>query len=189
MSCFLNRQLITLLSTLGVQDDVFKEKQRFFIRELEATLNDPFKAQNALDLISSGEITNILKELLSCGYEPNVEPFVAMMLRMFKEVQLMELRTKTRILIPDGRSLMGYLDETGTLEYGQVFLQCSGTRHGQYFYDSVTLSGKRFIVEEQVVVGKSPCLHPGDVRVLMAVDVLALHRMVDCVVFPQKGPR
>ncbi|CAN6700342.1 unnamed protein product [Malus baccata var. baccata] len=187
--CFLNRQLITLLSTLGVQDDVFKEKQRFCIRELEATLNDPFKAQNALDLISSGEITNILKELLSYGYEPNVEPFVAMMLRMFKEVKLMELRTKTRILIPDGRSLMGCLDETGTLEYRQVFLQCSGTRHGQFFYDSVTLSGKRFIVEEQVVVGKSPCLHPGDVRVLMAVDVLALHHMVDCVVFPQKEPR
>ncbi|TQD89626.1 hypothetical protein C1H46_024761 [Malus baccata] len=175
--CFLNRQLITLLSTLGVQDDVFKEKQRFCIRELAATLNDPFKAQNALDLISSGEITNILKELLSYGYEPNVEPFVAMMLRMFKEVKLMELRTKTRILIPDGRSLMGCLDETGTLEYRQ------------FFYDSVTLSGKRFIVEEQVVVGKSPCLHPGDVQVLMAVDVLALHHMVDCVVFPQKGPR
>ncbi|KAM1463068.1 hypothetical protein ACFXTO_048026 [Malus domestica] len=172
-----------------VADDVFKEKQRFCIRELEATLNDPFKAQNALDLISSGEITNILKELLSCGYEPSVEPFVAMMLRTFKEVQLMELRTKTRILIPDGRSLMGCLDQTGTLEYGQVFLQCFGTRHSQFFYDSVTLSGKRFIVEEQVVVGKSPCLHPGDVRVLMAVDVLALHHMVDCVVFPQKEPR
>ncbi|KAM1463069.1 hypothetical protein ACFXTO_048026 [Malus domestica] len=136
-----------------------------------------------------GEITNILKELLSCGYEPSVEPFVAMMLRTFKEVQLMELRTKTRILIPDGRSLMGCLDQTGTLEYGQVFLQCFGTRHSQFFYDSVTLSGKRFIVEEQVVVGKSPCLHPGDVRVLMAVDVLALHHMVDCVVFPQKEPR
>nr|XP_028964410.1 probable RNA-dependent RNA polymerase 1 [Malus domestica] len=112
-----------------------------------------------------------------------------MMLRTFKEVQLMELRTKTRILIPDGRSLMGCLDETGTLEYGQVFLQCFGTRHSQFFYDSVTLSGKRFIVEEQVVVGKSPCLHPGDVRGLMAVDVLALHHMVDCVVFPQKEPR
>ncbi|KAF2305658.1 hypothetical protein GH714_007313 [Hevea brasiliensis] len=39
--CFLNRQLITLLSTL-----------------------DPLRALEALDLMSSGEITNILKEML-----------------------------------------------------------------------------------------------------------------------------
>ncbi|KAF8021156.1 hypothetical protein BT93_G1553 [Corymbia citriodora subsp. variegata] len=41
----------------------------------------------------------------------------------------------------------------------------------------------------KVVVTKNPCLHPGDVRVLTAVDVPALCHMVDCVVFPQKGQR
>jgi len=39
------------------------------------------------------------------------------------------------------------------------------------------------------VVAKCPVLHPGDVRRFKAVDCLALHHIVDCVVFPQKGER
>ena len=47
----------------------------------------------------------------------------------------------------------------------------------------------KHIVKGKVVVAKNPCLHPGDVRILRAVDVPSLHHMVDCVVFPQKGRR
>ncbi|KAJ9135705.1 hypothetical protein P3X46_032857 [Hevea brasiliensis] len=134
--CFLNREVITLLSTLGVRDRVFESKQE------EA-------------------------EMLLCGYKPSTEPFLSMMLRTFRAAKLFDLRTKTRIFLPKGRAMMGCLDETGTLEYGQVFVQ--------YSY----LAGK-------VVVAKNPCLHPGDVGVLKAVDVPALHHMVDCIVFPRK---
>ncbi|KAK4364903.1 hypothetical protein RND71_016261 [Anisodus tanguticus] len=38
-----------------------------------------------------------------------------------------------------------------------------------------------------VVIAKNPCLHPGDVRFLEAVDVPSLHHLYDCLVFPQKG--
>ncbi|XP_041014135.1 RNA-dependent RNA polymerase 1-like [Juglans microcarpa x Juglans regia] len=191
--CFLNRQLITLLSTLGVKDNVFENKQRQAIEQLDAILRDPLKAQEALDLMSPGENTNILKEMLMCGYKPDAEPFLAMMLQTFRASKLLELRTKTRIFIPDGRAMMGCLDETGTLEYGQVFVQFSGTRHKQSFNDSSMFgnhgSDQHFLVTGKVVVAKNPCLHPGDVRVLRAVNVPALHHLVDCVVFPQKGLR
>lgn len=40
-----------------------------------------------------------------------------------------------------------------------------------------------------VVITKNPCMHPGDVRKFEAVDVEELHHIVDCVVFPAKGPR
>ncbi|KAI6677198.1 hypothetical protein NL676_037994 [Syzygium grande] len=159
--CFLNRQVITLLSTLHVPDHVFEQKQKNAVDQLNAILVDPLRAQEALDLMSPGENGNILKEMLKCGYKPDAEPFLSMMLRTFRATKLFELRTKTRIFLPEGRSMMGCLDETRTLEYGQ---------------------GK-------VVVAKNPCLHPGDVRVLTAIDVPALHHMVDCVVFPQKGKR
>ncbi|CAL5428108.1 unnamed protein product [Camellia sinensis] len=191
--CFLNRQLITLLSTLGVRDHIFEKKQREAIEELNTILTDPLMAQEALELMSPGENTNILKEMLLCGYKPDAEPFLSMMLRAFRAAKLLEIRTKTRIFVPRGRSMMGCLDETRTLEYGQVFVQISGVGHRPFYDNSLLMLGgcgsdqHNRIVEGKVVIAKNPCLHPGDVRVLSAVNVPALHHMVDCVVFPQKG--
>ncbi|CAN6727693.1 unnamed protein product [Malus baccata var. baccata] len=188
--CFLNRQLITLLSTLGVPDHVFQRKQRQALNQLEGVLTDPSRAKEALETIFQGEVTDVLKEMLSCGYKPDAEPFLSLTLQAFCASKLMELRTKTRIFVSNGRSMMGCLDETGTLEYGQVFVQCSqrvistGSAHS-----NTTSSEEKFVVDGNVVVARNPCLHPGDVRVLTAVDVPALHHMVDCVVFPQKGKR
>jgi RNA-dependent RNA polymerase len=191
--CFLNRQLITLLSTLGVQDYVFEEKQREAVEQLDAILTDPLRAPEALDLMSPGENTNVLKEMLMCGYRPDSEPVLSMMLQTFRASKLSELRTKTRIFIPDGRAMMGCLDETRTLEYGEVFVQFSANRHRQLYNDfsmcSSSGSDQHFVVKGKIVVAKNPCLHPGDVRVLKAVNVPALHHLVDCVVFPQKGFR
>ena len=92
--CYLNRQLITLLSTLGIRDDVFEKKQREAVDQLNTILTDSLKAQEVLDLMSSGEITNVLKEMLICGYKPNKEPFLSMMLQMFRASKLLELRLK-----------------------------------------------------------------------------------------------
>ncbi|XAR72184.1 RNA-directed RNA polymerase [Bertholletia excelsa] len=132
--------------------------------------------------------------MLLCGYKPDCEPFLSMMLQTFRAAKLLELRTKTRIFVPKGRAMMGCLDETRTMEYGQVFVQISGAgcmpSCGSSLVPSSSDLGQRTrIVEGTVVVAKNPCLHPGDVRVLRAVNVPALHHMVDCVVFPQKGMR
>ncbi|KAJ4710077.1 RNA-dependent RNA polymerase [Melia azedarach] len=177
--CFLNRQLITLLSTLGVGDNVFERKQKDCVAQLDAVLTNPVKAYEALELMSSGENTDVLKELLTCGYKPDSEPFLSMMLQTFRASNLLDLRMRTRIFVQNGRAMMGCLDETGTLEYGQVFAQ----------YSVNNQSGQFNIVKGNVVVAKNPCLHPGDMRVLTAVDVPALHHMKDCVIFPAKGKR
>lgn len=191
--CFLNRQLITLLSTLGVKDHVLEKKQREAISQLDKILTDPLRAHEALELMAPGENTNILRELLKCGYKPDSEPFLSMMLHAFRASKMLDLRLKARIFIPSARSMMGCLDETNTLEYGQVFVQLSGACRRQLYDDSELFyenySDKTFILETMVVVAKNPCLHPGDIRVLKAVDVPALHHMVDCVVFPQRGRR
>lgn len=193
--CFLNRQLISLLSTLGVKDHVFEKKQKEAVDQLDMILKDPLRAQEALDLMYPGENANILKDMLSCGYKPDAEPFLSMMLQTFRASKLLDLRIKTRIFVRGGRSMMGCLDETRTLEYGQVFVQFSGYGRRAFYDDSLPMYGdsgldhRTHIVEGKVVVAKNPCLHPGDVRVLRAVNVPALHHMVDCVVFPQKGTR
>ncbi|XP_043704234.1 probable RNA-dependent RNA polymerase 1 [Telopea speciosissima] len=184
--CFLNRQIITLLSTLGVRDHIFQEKQRHVVDKLDVILTDPLKALEALEQMSPGENSNVLKEMLMCGYEPDAEPFLSMMLQTFRAAKLHELRTKTRIFVPNGRSLMGCLDETGTLEYGQVFVQVSSIWR---MFGGNESDQQKIIVKGNVTVAKNPCLHPGDVRVLQAIDVPALNHMVNCIVFPQKGAR
>ncbi|KAI3467225.1 hypothetical protein Pfo_023888 [Paulownia fortunei] len=192
--CFLNRQIITLLSTLGVRDHVFEKKQQEAVAQLDDILVDPLTAVEALDLMPPGENTDILKEMFKCGYKPNGEPFLSMMLQTFCSSKLLDLRVKARIFVPQARQMMGCLDETGTLEYGQVFVQfsCAGRRR---FYEVAIMNDDdksteyNYIVKGKVVVAKNPCLHPGDVRVLKAIDVPALHHMVDCVVFPKKGTR
>uniref|UniRef100_A0A7N0TG81 RNA-dependent RNA polymerase n=1 Tax=Kalanchoe fedtschenkoi TaxID=63787 RepID=A0A7N0TG81_KALFE len=177
--CFLNRQLITLLSTLGVNDLVFERKQKQIVDQLNTILTHPMKALEVLDLMAPGENTNILKEMLLVGYKPDAEPFLSMMLSTFRALKLLELRTKSRMFVQNGRAMMGCLDETRTLKYGQVFVQYSAAGYGPYISS----------VQGKVVVAKNPCLHPGDVRVLTAIDVPALRHMVDCVVFPQCGVR
>ncbi|KAG2653844.1 hypothetical protein PVAP13_1NG415300 [Panicum virgatum] len=177
--CFLNRQLITLLSTLGVSGNVFELKQEEAVRQLNRMVTEPQAASEAIELMPMGEVTNVVKELLSCGYQPDHEPYLSTLLQTFRASKLLELKTKSRIFIKHGRAMMGCLDETRTLNYGQVFIQASNRADDH----------DKFVVTGKVVVAKNPCLHPGDVRVLHAVDVPDLHHMFDCVVFPQQGPR
>lgn len=193
--CFLNRQLITLLSTLGIKDHIFETKQEAAVKELDEILTDPTRALEAIEMMYAGEITNVMKEMLFCGYRPNTEPFLSMLLQTFRASKLLELRTKSRIFVRKGRAMMGCLDETRTLEYGQVFVQISRTgssgfsNNGFNDYGGSESDHNSYVVTGKVIVAKNPCLHPGDLRVLLAVDVPDLHHMIDCVVFPQKGKR
>jgi RNA-dependent RNA polymerase len=192
--CFLNHQIITLLSYLGVSDQVFEKKQKETVDQLNAILTDPLSAREALEFMFPGEIPNILKEMLTVGHKPDEEPFLSMMLQVLRASTLMDLRQRARIYIPNGRSMMGCLDETRTLKYGQVFVQISRFSKQLASDPSLKFSANNtdannFIFEGKVVVAKNPCLYPGDVRVLRAINVPALQHMVDCVVFPQKGKR
>jgi RNA-dependent RNA polymerase len=45
------------------------------------------------------------------------------------------------------------------------------------------------VIQGICLVGRNPSLHPGDLRVVEAVDVEALHHLRDVVVFPLKGER
>ena len=93
------------------------------------------------------------------------------------------IQRRTRIEIPPeyGRNMIGVLDETGKLRYGQVFIQYSKGLDKPQVHPIVH-SGP-------VVVTKFPALHPGDMRKFEAVDIPELHHIVDCIVFPRHGER
>ena len=73
----------------------------------------------------------------------------------------------------------------------QVFVQYSAveTRADRDDEDDEFNKNKKIVLRRPVVVTRNPCLHPGDVRQLEAIDVPGLCHLVDCVVFPRQGSR
>ena len=189
---FLNREIVTLLSCLGVKDEIFARMQEDMLHSLDEML---VASTTAMEILTGacGDNGAVPAVMLGAGFRPENEPHLRSMLACIRSAQLRDLLRKTRIFVPKGRWLMGCLDEIGVLEQGQCFLQPSSPslermfyRHGQRF---LATPPKKKVITGFVAIAKNPCLHPGDVRVLEAVDVPGLRHLVDCLVFPQKGER
>ncbi|XP_052182368.1 RNA-dependent RNA polymerase 2 [Diospyros lotus] len=194
MPCYLNREIISLLSTLGVEDQAFEAMQDQQLRLLDKMLISREAALGVLESMNASDAKSILIKMLLQGYEPNVEPYLSMMLRAHHDNILSDIRSRCRIYVPKGRVLIGCLDETGILNYGQVYARITMTKAemqsgDQSFFQKVDETTS--VVVGKVVVTKNPCLHPGDIRVLEAVYEVTLDEkgFVDCLVFPQKGQR
>eukprot|EP00252_Welwitschia_mirabilis_P018517 TRINITY_DN4113_c0_g1_i1.p2 TRINITY_DN4113_c0_g1~~TRINITY_DN4113_c0_g1_i1.p2 ORF type:complete len:477 (+),score=80.47 TRINITY_DN4113_c0_g1_i1:1549-2979(+) len=164
-----------MMSSLRLQEQT--------ISLVDEILTDRMKAINVLQNMYKGENHKVLTDMLACGYCPSSEPYFSMMLQAFRASKLLKLKTKSHIFVPKGQYLMGCLDETRTLKYGEVFIQVSRLPDSPKNCDSY------HVIEGSVVVTKDPCLHPGDIRVLKAVKAPQLQHMVDCIAFPQQGKR
>lgn len=94
-----------------------------------------------------------------------------------------ELIKKQRILVPDAAMLIGVVDEYDVLEEGQVYINLLSK-------DPKTGNeSEQKITNRHVMVIKNPCLHPGDLRRLYAVDRPELSHLYNCIVFPRVGSR
>lgn len=161
--CFLNRQVIMILSTLGVPDSAFEALQLKHLVNLAESFVDNSKVNpKRLDL------SNI----------SSWDPFMRMLIAAQYRQQLVDLVKKSRIYVPDGRILIGVVDETGTLAEDEIFCQLEDE------------AGVLSVVEGTVLIAKNPCMHPGDVRVLKAVrnpELQPYSRNV--LVFSRQGAR
>jgi RNA-dependent RNA polymerase len=110
----------------------------------------------ALDMIGRANIAGGMKTLFlrDSGIVVTREPFFRSMLLAIYKTRLNDLIRKARIAIPQsyGRLMVGVLDETGTLNYGQVFIRY--TKNIGEPDEFVTRKGP-------VMVTKNPCFHPG----------------------------
>lgn len=180
-SVFLNRPLITILEQLGIQKEVFFRLQNNMILEYtDAFINN----SETCKLLSNNISLDIpFGKLWESGIDLKQEPFFNSLLVNVYKTKMEFLKSKTRIAVPPefGRNMFGVVDETRTLNYGEVFIQYS-EKISDYESPLHVLKGT-------VLVTKCPCIHPGDVRKFKAVDVPKLHHIKDCIVFPSKGHR
>eukprot|EP00118_Oscarella_pearsei_P028510 m.2323 g.2323 ORF g.2323 m.2323 type:complete len:1118 (+) comp8576_c0_seq1:109-3462(+) len=176
----INRQIILLLSSLKVSDKVFIERQAEMLNNLDSILEDPKAAVDYLTRTASlGPHSTMaaVVEMMKAGFDPKSEPYVHDVLQSHRTVQLDNVRKRARIFVEKAACLMGVIDETKTLKNGEMFIQVK------------RVTGGPFVVTGPVVVTKNPCFHPGDIRVLQAVNKPVLSHLVNVVTFPAKGDR
>lgn len=132
----------------------------------------------------------------------NIDPFLKAILECKRVYTLKSLRYKARILMPNSFLLLGVIDETGILNEGEIYIQTStivsdkpkvwtgpASKFSIIFY--YQLSQNFFFLKKNffVVIARNPCLHPGDIRNVKAVNDKKLSHLKNCVVFSQKGYR
>ncbi|KAF2839041.1 RdRP-domain-containing protein [Patellaria atrata CBS 101060] len=195
----LNRQIMAILYTLGIKKEVFINKTQALYRGLDDALNDEARAVSILRRqVDKNETTLFIADMVTYGFLKRQDPFIRALLGNWYSWSLKLVKDKGRIPIPKSAFVLGCVDECAVLQ-------------GYYPLDKATLkdatraqlesalpeiflqipcqdqNGKYEIIEGICIVGRSPCLHPGDIRVVRAVNKPELNHLRNVVVFPQTG--
>lgn len=196
---FLNRQIILVLSHLGVSDEIFLAMQKSTIQALGKAMHDDDAALSALRThVDPNLMTLSMCDLISHGFRRVQEPFVTSLLQLWRAYSLKYLKEKAKIPVKDGAFVLGAVDETNTLRghfnelqppqqadrrekekaLPEIFLQITDTG-----------TGMPRVIEGICILARNPSLHPGDIRVVKAVDCIKLRHICDVVLMPQNGDR
>ncbi|ODQ55036.1 RdRP-domain-containing protein [Saitoella complicata NRRL Y-17804] len=185
MKFYLNRQLITLLETLGVPCWNFLALQDRVLEELKSSWADTMQAVSLYHhygVAGESRLDMTLKILHQLGVKNQLRD--AQFLNDCHTVAihhiLRQLKYHGRVLVPDSWTLYGTIDETDTLGEEEIYICLRDGENTTY-------------VEGKVLVARSPAIAPGDVRFATCIGkppagspLEALH---NCVVFSQKGFR
>lgn len=195
-----NRQTITILSALGVPDDVFLRKLEEQLANYEEAVTNPAKADEHLRrYIDEQHSTMAIAAMVHDGFMRAGDPFVNSLLQLWRSWSIKYLKEKARMIVEKGAFVFGCTDETQSLrghinkppgpdgeahrleidDLPQIFLQVSDPNDRSHTK----------IIEGVCLVGRNPSHHPGDIRVCQAVNIPALHHLKDVVIFSQLGDR
>ncbi|GKU18479.1 unnamed protein product [Fusarium langsethiae] len=194
----LNRQTIPILECLGVPIKSFTILLDQQLREYELAMKDNDVAIDMLERFRDEQQSHsCIADLLRADFKTETlqEPFVVNVVNLWRSWSIKSLKDKARILVPKSAFVLGCVDETGTLRghssdtegseekdidrLPQILLQISDPK----------IYNKTYIIRGVCIVGRNPSLHPGDIRVVEAVNCEALHHLKDVVVFPSTGDR
>ncbi|OQR81829.1 RNA-directed RNA polymerase, partial [Thraustotheca clavata] len=159
MSCYWNRQMITVLSSLGVPDSSFTKLYNDMIEELNFCFNN---RDAALKFVLKHESTSLVAKLLSAGVD-------------LAHRHIFQCYAKS-----------SYNKCTAKISYS-----CASRGIDDYEVLSEGCS-KKFESPPDgtiVVVGRCPCLHPGDIRRITFMRPPNIGDLYDVIVFSANGLR
>lgn len=193
----LNRQTITILSSLGVPDEVFLRMLTEQLANYQTAMsNDNVAVSLLLRYIDDNQMTINLATMIRNGFMAEKDPFVLSLLHLWRSWSIKLLKEKAKIIVENGAFLLGCVDETSTLRGYSSPASGVGDQNTeedlpQIFFQIPNKDdpSRYSVVEGICLVGRNPSLHPGDLRVVQAVNVPALHHLRDVIVFPLHGER
>ncbi|MCJ1416306.1 hypothetical protein MMC32_002641 [Xylographa parallela] len=196
----LNRQLILVLSALGVPDRVFADKLKNQLSNLAQAMVDETIALTLLQKeIDPNQMTLTLAGMILEGFQRVQEPFMLSLLHLWRAWSIKYLKEKAKIVIHEGAVLLGCVDETQTLRGHYENLQHLRTHPVEeerikslpevFVQLSKGNNDKAQIMLGPMLLARNPSLHPGDIRVVYGVDQPKLRHLRDVVVLPQTGDR
>jgi RNA-dependent RNA polymerase len=211
----LNRQVILVLSALGVDDSVFLAMQEKEIKELDEAMRDDTVAQGKLRAtVDANQGTLELAELVDRGFRAGNEPFVTSLLKLWRAWSLKYLKEKAKLHVENGATLLGCVDEKAILQghyddnqpspdstyeekiawLPEVFIQVETSESKEHRAKQKREGEKPDLPVYQAkeglcLIARNPSLHEGDIRVVRAINVPALSHLRDVLVMPQTGDR
>ena len=182
----LNRPLIMILEALGVEYKVFQELQDDAVANAKSSSQSLSKAELLLErhgLGSSYRVPMVIHQLTKLGIDNLQDKFYRQMVDFAVNHALRELKHHARIPVKQGWNLVGVADVHGYLKEGEIFAHIASSNEQ---------SNSKYL-EGQVLVSRSPTIHPGDVQVVHAIgkpprgSPFEKESLPNCVVFSIKG--
>lgn len=177
--------ILTVSADLGIPTNVFLELQRTAMKHLRQMTGSSINTANLLEHSENTKATRLpalIKHLSQVGLDYHQDPFIYSVVEMAVVSKLRDIKYRARIPVENGVTLYGIMDETGFLKENQIFVVTERAPEG----------GKNILVKRNVVITRSPAMHPGDIQVVDAVGVPAnspLRLLSNVVVFSKWGDR
>lgn len=181
----LNRQMIKVLEDMGCSDKWFftvQDRELTRLRKITAHVDNTvvfLKRQKVADQI---RFSGFIRRLSKLGIDYKHDRFLCSVVETVVLRELRLLKHKARIPVEKGVTLFGIMDEYGYLDEDDVFITFEDLP-GAHYLD---------LHNQQVLLTRSPALHPGDIQIRRAVvppDGHQLRSLSNCIVFSQKGKR
>ena len=173
---FLNDEVVLLLHSLGISQEILLSKQQEHLALLSAALKDP---QVSFRFLTSLNQLDLAEKVLKDGFETVKASVNRLVQQEYQRMTNKRDQQRCRIMIAKSRLLYGVCDSKELLKEGECFVTVTMEGDGQ----PRQLSGM------EVLVTRNPCLHPGDLQKFKAVARPALAHLKDCIVFPTCGKR